>query len=78
MSKRSDEFVKAWVGQNVHTIPGLDDFHGEAERLTDSLIVDAQSAGLSVSELQETTGDIEDFMLNAYEQIHDPELGFKG
>ncbi len=77
MSKRSDQFARAWVRENVHNNPGLDDHRKHCEILADRLQGDAQAAGINPDELAETVGDAYDFMLNEYEQIRDPDLGFR-
>jgi hypothetical protein len=77
MSKRGDVFVKDWVSANVQNIPGLDDFQREVERLAATLKADAKAHGIAAAELDETVGDAGDYLANEYEQIHDPESGFK-
>ncbi|WP_186456869.1 DUF768 domain-containing protein [Sphingomonas suaedae] len=77
MSERSDRFVRAWVSDNVHNIPGLDDYQLHCEELAEKLKDAAQARGIMPDELAESIGDSYDFMINEYEQIRDPDLGFK-
>jgi hypothetical protein len=77
MSERSDVFVKSWVGRNVHNVPGAEDYRGEVERLCVASVAEAQEAGIDADELDETVGDVEDYMTDAYEGVIDYELGFK-
>lgn len=77
MSQRSDRFVREWVSDNVHTIPGLEDHRRHVEELSERLKDDAQAVGIGPLELAESVGDSYDYLLNEYEQIYDPELGFK-
>lgn len=77
MSRRSDKFVREWVRERVHNVPGLEDHRRHCEELAERLKDDAQARGIMPDELAESVGDSYDFMINEYEQIHDPELGFK-
>lgn len=75
MSRRSDDFVKTWVSENVHNVPGLEDQRPEVARLSKLLVADAAVTGIGLSELLETVGDPEDYMENAYLNVHDPDAG---
>jgi len=77
MTQRSDRFVDSWVSENVHNIPGLDDYRLHCEELAEKLKDAAHAKGIMPDELAESVGDSYDFMLNEYEKIRDPELGFK-
>ncbi len=77
MSQRSDRFVREWIGEHLHNVPGLDDYRQHVEALSERLKDDAQAAGISPLELAESVGDSYYHLLNEYEQIRDPELGFK-
>ena len=67
MSVRSDAFVKRWVSENIHNLPGLADSTSEVARLTGKLFVDAAMLGIDVNELDETVGNVSHFLLDAYE-----------
>jgi hypothetical protein len=73
MSVRSDAFVKRWVSENVHNVPGLTDLTSEVARLTGKLFVDAAMLGIDVNELDETVGNVSRFLQDAYEQVHHPD-----
>jgi hypothetical protein len=77
MSERSDRFVKRWVQENVHNVPGLDDYRRHVEELVEKLKDDTQQEGIGPTLLAESVGDSYDYLLNEYEQIRDPELGFR-
>jgi hypothetical protein len=77
MSDRSDAFVKAWVSDNVHSIPRLEDYSGEISALVRQLISEAEAAGIGGDELVEAVGDADDYMTSAFQQVQDGELGFR-
>lgn len=77
MTQRCNDFVREWVSDNVHNVPGLQDHKRYVEELSERLKDDAQAAGIGPLELAESVGDSYDYLLNEYEQIYDPELGFK-
>ena len=77
MTQRSDRFVREWVSDNAHNVPGLQDHKQYVEQLSERLKDDAQAAGISPLELAESVGDSYDYMVNEYEHIYDSELGFK-
>jgi len=71
MSERSDKFVTDWVFDNVHN-NSLASFQDEIERLVAKLKKDAAGAGIGGAELDETFGDVEDFVTAEYENVYDP------
>lgn len=73
--KRIDDFVKDWVGDNVHNVKGLDDLPGHVAQLTAKLIADASVKDITPARLLEAIGDLDDFLTNEYEQNHDPTAG---
>ena len=75
MSDRIEEFVRAWVLENVHNVPGLKDIGDEVSRLSAKLIADARARGFSEKDLSKEVGDIEDFLTPEYENVHDPDAG---
>jgi hypothetical protein len=70
MSARSDAFVKRWVAENVHTVPGLTDLHDEVVRLAAKLFIDAAAEGIRGKNLADTVGDVRKFLADAYENAH--------
>jgi hypothetical protein len=77
MSKRATDFMKDWISANVHNVPGLTDPGPEVDRLAGELWADAASAGIPRSEIEAVVGDTTEALTEAYETVHDPELGFK-
>lgn len=72
-----ETFLKKWVSKNVQNVPGLQSLEDEVIRLKSELLADAKATNISESELAEVCGDIGDYLTNEYEQIHDPEAGFR-
>jgi len=75
MSQRSDEFVQQWVSENVFNVPGLEDQRPEVARLSAKLILDAALKGIHANEIHETVGDLEDYLDDAYLNVHNPNEG---
>lgn len=66
-----------WVADNVHNVPGLAeaaDFDAEIRRLHEKL--ERELSDL-IPKLEQELGNIDDALTEAYENVHDPELGFK-
>ena len=78
MTDRSKDFVKHWQSKYVHNVPGLKNLPGHVHRLADRFKADAREAGISEAELSDAVGDINDYLARAYEDVHYPEMGFKG
>jgi len=77
MNSKIEEFVTGWKSDNIHNMPGLESLHDEIARLTKKLIEDAAKVGITEIELSRSVGDIGDFLAHAYENVHDPEEGFR-
>ena len=77
MSKRAADFMKNWILDNVHNVPGLTNPAPEIDRLASKLRKDAASAGFPTTDLEAAAGNIIDVLTAAYEDVHNPELGFK-
>jgi arginine deiminase len=75
VSKRADTFLKNWISENVHGVPGLEDQRQEVARLVAKSIVDAAIHGIDASELNDSAGDLEDYLEAAYINVHDPDAG---
>jgi aminoglycoside phosphotransferase len=76
MSKSSDVFVAKWISANVHNIPGLEDYSGHVKELAQQMTADAADKDIDEDELNETVGDAEDYLTNAYEKVQDSTVGF--
>ncbi|HWA91179.1 MAG TPA: hypothetical protein VG889_14170 [Rhizomicrobium sp.] len=80
MRHQLEQFAQDWVSDNVHNIPGLSeaaDLDREVARLKTKFITDAATRGIPAKDLEAAVGDFDDFLTAAYENVHDPELGFK-
>lgn len=71
----ASEFVRLWVSKNIQNYP-LDDKHDELARLERTLRAEAQGAGFTEAELEEATGDVGDYLREAFDQVQDETLGF--
>ncbi len=78
MADRIEQFVRAWISENVYPIPGLEDLPREISRLATKMTADAGICGIGEDELMKSLGDINDSLTHEYEKVHDPELGFRG
>jgi hypothetical protein len=67
MSRRSDVFVKAWVSENVRN--DGDDYTSEIAALVHQMSSDAEAAGIEEDELEESVGDVDDFLTKAFEEV---------
>lgn len=77
MSSDVERQWQLWVHNNVHNIPGLSDadaFKDEIERLRQEA---ERDLGSLIPEIEAQLGDLADLIREAYESVHDPELGFK-
>lgn len=74
---RGEVLFDQWAQENVHNIPGLseaDDLKAEVARLRAKLERDLPN---DLAQVEEDMGDLDDALQAAYENVHDPELGFK-
>jgi hypothetical protein len=71
-------FAESWVSKNVHNAPGVESVADEVARLRPGFIAAARARGISLEALDEAVGDIDDYLTNAYENVHDPEAGHRG
>ena len=74
-NRRASRFIKEWVSENVHNVLGLEDQRPEVIRLSAKLRADAAAQGTPRHELDESLGDIEDYLGDAYLNVHDPDAG---
>jgi hypothetical protein len=77
MNQQIADFVKNWISDNVFNVPGLTDPAPEVAHLAQSLDAATQSAGIPRATIEREMGSFEGFLTEAYENVHDPELGFK-
>ncbi len=64
MSERSLSFVRNWISENLRNDPLHDASHPNIRPrdLAVSLIAEAAKVGISTHEIEEETGDVEDFL----------------
>jgi len=72
----ASEFVRLWIGKNVQSYP-LEDKQEELARLERTLRAEAQGAGFTEADLEVATGDLGDYLREAFDQVQDEELGFR-
>ena len=77
-SGRSKEFALNWKSENVRNVPGLKNLPCHVDRLADRFKADASAAGISEAELLDAVGNIYSYLSREYENVHNPEHGFKG
>ena len=70
MSKRSDEFVRDWVAENIQSGAELDYYSDRIGELVEQLLADAEAEGIDDDELSETVGDPADYLQDLLEQAH--------
>jgi hypothetical protein len=68
--------VREWLQANVNNYP-FEDKAEEVQRLTAALEGHMLSEGYTRDEVEDYTGDLGDYVENYFEQVQDPELGFK-
>jgi hypothetical protein len=71
MKNKSDieRFVRDWVARNVHLVPELASLPTEVDRLASNLTGDARAEGISGGDLNQTVGDIDDYLTTQYQQV---------
>ncbi len=73
MSERSLSFVRNWISENLRDDPPHDASHPNIRPrdLAVILIAEAAKAGISKDEIEEETGDVEDFLVAAWTSATD-------
>ena len=73
MSERSLSFVRNWISENLRNDPLHDASHPNIRPrdLAVSLIAEAAKVGISTDEIEEETGDVEDFLVAAWTSATD-------
>ena len=64
-----ENFVKAWVAENVRSVPGLANLPSEVDRLAASLTGDAREEGISGGDIHLALGDIDDYLTEQYQAL---------
>ena len=74
MSERSLSFVRNWISENLRNDPLHDASHPDIRPrdLAVSLIAEAAKAGISTEEIEEETGDVEEFLGVAWTSVKGP------
>jgi hypothetical protein len=74
MSDRGVEFVTTWVPKHINAdiYPVEGDLRAEA--YAKQCVADAETAGISVAEIEEDMGDIETYILEAMDDASDNEV----
>lgn len=74
MSERGIDFANKWIRENVTsaTYPASNDPH--AERYAEELREAAAAAGISIEEMEEDLGDLDDYVLDQMDEMTDDEL----
>jgi hypothetical protein len=77
MNARAKVFAETWVSKNVHNEPLAygDDYDPHIQGLLDGLLADASNAGIEKEELESAIGDLEDYVVGAFDRIFDPTVG---
>lgn len=73
MSKRGGDFAEDWARENMYAGP-YDPGDAVIEILVAQLRVAAEAEGISVDEMVEAVGDLDDFIAQALESATDDEV----
>lgn len=68
--------VREWLHANVQNYP-LEDKSVEVQRLVHELSDHMMAAGYTRDEVEDHIGNLEDFVEARFEEVQDPDLGFK-
>lgn len=74
---RAREAFQVWTAENIHNVPGVWDreaMDAEMKRLRAQLERDLP---VLLAEIEEELGELDDLLLEAYENVYDPETGFQ-
>jgi nucleotide-binding universal stress UspA family protein len=75
MSRRSDEFVRDWVSENIENGADLENRADRIGELVEELMADAEAEGIDGDELSETVGDPADYLQDVIERVQAASLG---
>ncbi|MFC0339792.1 hypothetical protein [Paracoccus niistensis] len=76
MAENVGGVIREWIQRNVHNYP-LEDKAGEVERLVKELEAYLLSLGYTRDEAEDYLGDLDVYVEDQFEQVQDPDLGFK-
>jgi hypothetical protein len=77
MSEEAKAFVEDWASQNVQNNPlaDRDKFEKHIQNLWTNCVVDASGEGFALPEIEESLGDLEDYLRGKFERVFDPTVG---
>jgi hypothetical protein len=64
-----EDFVQAWVEENVHLVVEPASVPSEMDRLAADITRAARARGISGRELNRTVGDIDDYLAEQYQRV---------
>jgi hypothetical protein len=76
MAEQIAGLVNEWLRENVHNYP-LEDKDAEVNRLSQALAVYTMKIGYTQDDVESHIGSMGDYVEDYFEQVQDPELGFK-
>lgn len=76
MAENIGGVIREWIQQNVHNYP-LEDKAVEVERLVKELEAYLPTVGYTREEAEDYLGDLNAYIEDQFEQVQDPDLGFK-
>jgi len=77
MAEQIAGLVNEWLRANVHNYP-LEDKTAEISRLIQALAVHMMKIGYTLEDVESHIGSMDTCVEDYFEQVQDPELGFKG
>ncbi len=67
-------FLDEWVKNNLHNLPGVEDFREPIKAWADKLVKDAKRERFTEAELVAAVGtDLFDYLLEEYQGFHEPD-----
>lgn len=76
MSDNLAGLANEWLAANVHNYP-LEDKEDQIQVHVNGLLDALDRAGYSQQDFEDLLGDANDYVTNYFEQVQDPDLGFK-
>ena len=62
---------------NVHSMEGIEDYDEYVQLLCAALVADALIAGFTPDDIDETVGDLDEYMTDTYKAVINYNLGFE-
>jgi hypothetical protein len=77
MSKKAAKFMSDWVSKNVHNDPLVDgdNYDRHIAGLKAKLEEAAFKERIELEKLEGTVGDLDDYLVEAFERVYDPTVG---